>query len=396
MSIIETQNTKGLAILGSTGNIGVQALDVVSQKPEYFNIKLLTAGSNATLLIEQARKHQPEMVFISDKDKTKIVKRALGKEKIKVLESQEELFESFYHDDLHLAFVAIVGFAGLSPIMEIIEAGKDVAIANKESLVVGGELLIRKAKEKKVQIIPVDSEHSAIFQCLLGEEPNTIEKVILTASGGPFYQFTPNQIKNIRPKDALKHPIWNMGQKVTIDSASLMNKGLEAIEARWLFDLEPKQIEVIIHPQSIIHSMIQFTDGSIKAQMGAPDMRSPIHYALFYPRRVKSTLTRFNFLDQHELSFRPVDKKKFRNLALAFEAMEKGGNLPAVLNAANEVAVEAFLQKNLAFSQISEVVETMMNNMKYINQPSLIDLYHTHHETFNKSKELIKRINLSQ
>ncbi len=393
MSITDNQNTKGLAILGSTGNLGVQALDLVSRNSKYFNIKILTAGTNAALLIEQAIKHRAEMVFIADKEKTNIVKRALAKEKTKVLETQQELFENFHHDDLHLVFMAMVGFAGFTPTLEIIKAGKNLALANKESLVIGGELLMQKAKENQVKIIPVDSEHSAIFQCLVGEEPHTVEKVILTASGGPFYQFSQEQINRVQPKDALKHPIWQMGQKVTIDSASLMNKGLEAIEAKWLFDLKPEQIEVLIHPQAVIHSMVQFTDSSIKAQMGVPDMQSPIHYALFYPQRFFSSLTRFNFLEHHELSFRPVDTKKFRNLALAFEAMEKGGNLPAILNAANEAAVEAFLHENLAFSQISEVVETMMNNMKHINQPSFIDLHQTHHETFNKSKELIRRIN---
>ena len=393
MSNKEIQEKKGLAILGSTGSIGQQALDVISKKPEYFNLKLITAAQNIQLLVQQAKAHRPQMVFIKDKEKTKTLKTLLANEDIQVLENQEELLASFYQDDLHIVLMAMVGFAGLLPSLEIIKAGKDLAIANKESLVVGGHLIMQKAKEKKVKIIPVDSEHSAIFQCLIGEETSLIEKIILTASGGPFYQFSQEQMNNICPKDALKHPIWNMGSKVSVDSASLMNKGLEAIEAKWLFNLKAEQIEVIIHPQSVIHSMVQFVDGSIKAQMGPPDMRSPIQYALFYPQRLSSSLTRFNFLDHHELSFRPVDMKKFRNLALAFEAMKKGGNMPAILNAANEAAVESFLQDNLAFTQISEVVEKMMSSIGFLKEPSFDDLYHTHHETFNKSKELIKRKN---
>ena len=393
MPIIIDSNKKGLAILGSTGNIGQQALNVVSQNPEHFQIKILTANNNASLLIEQAKIFKPEMVFIANLDKIGIVKSALTKEKTRVLENEQELFESFHQEELHLVLLAIVGFAGLQPCLEAINAGKDIALANKECLVIGGKIIMQKAKEKNVNLIPVDSEHSAIFQCLLGEESQQIEKVILTASGGPFYQFTQEQIKKIGLKDALKHPTWVMGPKVTIDSASLMNKGLEAIEAKWLFDLQPEQIDVVIHPQSIIHSMVQFRDGSIKAQMGTADMRQPIHYAMYYPHRHSSSFSRFNFTDHQELSFRPVDMKKFRNLALAFEAMKIGGNLPAILNAANEAAVDTFLQEKLAFYQISEVVETMMNQINYLSDPSLLELQNTHHETINKAIELIKRIN---
>jgi 1-deoxy-D-xylulose-5-phosphate reductoisomerase len=393
MSIKTDSNKKGLAILGSTGNIGQQALNVVSQNPEHFQIKILTANNNASLLIEQAKFFQPKMVFIANQDKIGIVKSALVKEKPRVLENKQELFESFYQEDLHLVLLAIVGFAGLHPCLEAINAGKDIALANKECLVVGGKIIMQKAKEKNVSLIPVDSEHSAIFQCLLGEESQQIEKVILTASGGPFYQFTQEQIKKIGLNDALKHPTWVMGPKVTIDSASLMNKGLEAIEAKWLFNLQPEQIDVVIHPQSIIHSMVQFRDGSIKAQMGTADMRHPIHYAMYFPHRHSSSFSRFNFIDHQELSFRPVDMKKFRNLALAFEAMKIGGNLPAILNAANEAAVDAFLQEKLAFYQISEVVESMMSQINYLSNPSLSDLQNTHHETINKAIELIKRIN---
>lgn len=389
----KNRDIKGIAILGSTGNIGVQALDVFSAKKSYFRLKLLSAGTNVNLLIEQAKQYKPEMVFIANKEKRNILKQALANENTIVLESEENLYDSFYQDDLHLVLMAIVGFAGLQPSLEAIKAKKDLAIANKESLVVGGGILMPLAKANNVRIIPVDSEHSAIFQCLIGEESSSIEKIILTASGGPFYKYSLDEIKKIELKDALKHPTWSMGQKVTIDSASLMNKGLEAIEAHWLFNLPPEKIDVTIHPQSIIHSMVQFNDGSIKAQMGPPDMRSPIHFAMHYPQREQSNLTRFNFLDHHQLSFSPVDTKKFRNLALAFEAMKKGGNLPAILNAANEAAVEALLQDQIEFFQISEVVETMMNTMEWVNCPSLIDLQNTHDEVFKKSKEIIQRIN---
>ncbi len=382
---------KGIAILGSTGNIGQQALQVLSEHPSIFHLKILTAGSNADLLIIQAKKYKPEIVFVFQEEKTKKVRIALQGEKIKVLSTQKELFEAFYQEDLHLVLLAMLGFSALSPALAAIEAGKDLALANKESLVVGGELLMQKVKEKSIRLIPIDSEHSAIFQCLIGEEQSSVEKVILTASGGPFYNFTEDEIKKISLKQALQHPTWNMGNKITIDSASMMNKGLEVIEAKWLFHLKSEQIEVVVHPQSAIHSMVQFIDGSIKAQIGTPDMRMPIQYALFYPQRINSPLKRFSFLDYPHLDFRTVDMKKFRNLALAFDAMEKGGNMPAILNAANEAAVDAVLTKKLAFYKISKVVEEMMYSMTFIDHPDLPDLQETHHQTYKKTKETIRK-----
>ena len=385
------EHHKGIAILGSTGNIGQQALQVISNHPSSFHLKILTAGNNADLLIQQAKKYQPEMVFIFQKEKINHIKRALQGEKISVLSTQKELFEAFYQEDLHLVLLAMLGFSGLSPAIAAIEAGKDLALANKESLVVGGELLMQKAKEKSIKMIPVDSEHSAIFQCLIGEEHSSIDKVILTASGGPFFNFTEEEIKKVSLKQALQHPTWDMGNKITIDSASMMNKGLEVIEAKYLFHLKPKQMEVVIHPQSAVHSMVQFTDGSIKAQIGTPNMQGPIQYALFYPQRIRSSLKRFSFLDYPHLDFKPVDMKKFRNLALAFEAMEKGGNMPAILNAANEAVVEAVLNEKLAFYKISKVVEEMMYSITFIKHPNLLDLQETHHQTYKKTKEIISK-----
>lgn len=390
--MVDQSKKKGIAILGSTGNIGVQALDVISAFPEYFDLIIISASTNAKLLIDQAMKHKPKMVFIADKQKKEVVRLALQKEPIVVLETEMQFYDAFYQDSLHLVLIAILGYAGLSPTLAAIEASKDIAIANKESLVVGGELLMQLANKKNVKIIPVDSEHSAIFQCLLGEEPTNIEKIILTASGGPFFNFSVSEMKTITLKQALKHPTWQMGKKITIDSASMMNKGLEAIEAKYLFALKPEQIEVIVHPQSVIHSMVQFVDGSIKAQMSPPDMRGPIHYALFHPKRIKASFESLNFLDYPSLSFSKVDTKIFRNLALAFEALRKGGNLPAVLNAANEAAVEAVLQNNLDFYRISEVVENIMSRMSFVNNPTLLDLQSTHHETIQKSNELIRKL----
>jgi len=383
---------KGLAILGSTGNIGVQALEVVSRNPKYFDIIILTAGNNAELLVKQAKEYKPKMVYLANSEKRQTLKQALNKENIHILESQEELFDSFHSKDIDLVFSALLGFAGLLPALKAIDAKKDIALANKESLVVGGHLLMNKARQNHIQIIPVDSEHSAIFQCLQGEDSSPIEKIILTASGGPFYDYSAEQLKNISLQQALKHPTWNMGRKITIDSASMMNKGLEVIEARFLFDLQAEQIEVIVHPESVIHSMVQFTDGSIKAQMGPPDMQSPIHYALYYPGRQASALKRLDFTKYPQLSFKAVDTKKFRNLALAYEAMKKGGNMPAILNAANEAAVEAVLNEQLPFHRISELVEQMMNLSDYIENPQWEDLLWTHRETMIKSKELISRI----
>jgi len=384
-------STKGLAILGSTGNIGVQALEVMAMHSEYFHLIILTAGSDVNLLIEQSKKHQPEMVFIYDETKRKTLKEKLHLENCIVLSSEKELFQAFKQEDLHIVLMAMLGFSGLLPTLAAVEAGKDIAIANKESLVVGGSLIMPQVREKNIHFIPVDSEHSAIFQSLLGEKTSEIEKIILTASGGPFLNRETKDIEKIQLHEALQHPTWQMGKKISIDSASMMNKGLEVIEAKWLFHLMPHQIEVVIHPQSVIHSMVQFIDGSIKAQMGNPDMRGPIHFALFYPHRIHSPLTRFNFLGYPSLSFQAITIKKFRNLALAFEALEKGGNMPAILNAANEVAVDAVLKEKLSFNRISEVIATMMTQMDFISNPALNDLQASHWETIQKTKELISR-----
>ena len=390
---MESQAVKGITILGSTGSIGVQALQVFSEYPDLFKLKALSAHSSIDLLIEQAMKHQPEMVFIADVTLQNTLKDALAHTSIQVLDTEEDLYDTFHQEDLNTVLLAIVGFAGLKPALKVIEASKDLAIANKESLVVGGHILMDLVKQHKVNLLPVDSEHSAIFQCLQGEQAESVEKIILTASGGPFFDWTAEEMKKITLKQALKHPTWEMGHKITIDSASMMNKGLEVIEAKWLFDLNPQQIDVVVHPQSLVHSMVQFNDGSVKAQMSPPDMRGPIQYAMFHPHRKQAGLTRFNFSEALSLSFKPVDMKKFRNLALAFEALEKGGNIPAILNAANEAAVEAVLQNQLPFYRISEVVENMMKEMNFIQNPNLQDLENTHFETIAKSKELIKRKN---
>ncbi|OYT15387.1 MAG: 1-deoxy-D-xylulose-5-phosphate reductoisomerase [Bacteroidetes bacterium 4572_77] len=382
---------KVVAVLGSTGNIGQQALQVVETYPHNLQLKIITAGNNLELLIHQAKKYQPEMVYIFNTDKLLALKRALEKEPIKVLPTEEDLFDAFYQDDLDLVLQSMLGFSGFLPSLKALEAGKTLALANKESLVVGGELLMNKAKEKSANIIPVDSEHSAIFQCLLGEDVLAVDKVILTASGGPFFNYSESEIQQVKLQEALKHPTWQMGDKITIDSASMMNKGLEVIEAKWLFNLKPAQIDVLIHPQSVVHSLVQFVDGSLKAQLGVPNMQAPIQYALFYPNRIKSNTKAFNFMDYPRLDFTMVNRKKFRNLALAFEALEKGGNMPAILNAANEAAVHAVLQEKLAFFKLSGVVEEMMSQIPFLKEPSLIDLQETHHLSFNKTKELISK-----
>jgi len=382
--------TGGVAILGSTGSIGRQALEVLEEQNETSNVKLLTAGSNLDILLFQCQKYHPEMVFLAESSQREKLKTSLKNSSIQVLDSEEEVFRQFQINDIQIVVLAIVGFAGFKPAIKALEAGKRLAIANKESLVVGGHLIMNLIKRNNLEMIPVDSEHSAIYQCLIGEKPHHIEKIILTASGGPFYYLTKEEFKQIKLEEALKHPTWEMGRKITIDSASLMNKGLEVIEARWLFDLKPEQIDVVVHQQSLIHSMVQFTDGSVKAQMSPPSMKGPIQYALYAPERRYSTLTRFNFLESFDLSFRPVDTEKFRNLALAFQAMKKGGNMPAILNAANEAAVEAVLRRKLAFYKIPEVLESMMEQMDWIKNPGFSDLENTHFETIIKTKELIR------
>lgn len=372
-------NIKNISILGSTGSVGTQALEVVRANPNLYRIDALTAQNNAELLIQQALEFKPEMVVITAEEHYQTVKNALPG--IQVLSGEDALIAAVQLPQTQLVLTAIMGSVGLKPTIAAIEAKKDIGLANKETLVVAGELVMKLAVTHGVKIIPVDSEHSAIFQCLVGEESNPIEKIFLTASGGPFRGKDLSFLANVTKKEALKHPNWVMGAKITIDSASLMNKGLEAIEAKWLFGLTTEQIEVVVHPQSIIHSMVQFTDGSIKAQLGLPDMKLPIHYALAYPQRVNSNFERFNFLNYPELTFTQADTKSFRNLELAFTAMEKGGNMPCILNAANEVVVEAFLKDKIGFLQMSEVIEKCMEQMDFIAEPTLNNYLETDKQT---------------
>jgi 1-deoxy-D-xylulose-5-phosphate reductoisomerase len=381
---------KHIAILGSTGSIGTQALQVIEANLDFFELEVLTAQNNFALLIEQAKKFNPNAVVIGNEDYYEEVKSALAASNIKVFAGEKALSSIVQMDSIDLVLTALVGYAGLKPTMKAIEAGKPIALANKETLVVAGELITKLAKDKGVNIFPVDSEHSAIFQCLVGEFHNPIEKVILTASGGPFRGKKREQLKNITKHQALKHPNWTMGAKVTIDSATLMNKGLEMIEAKWLFGLKPAQIEVVVHPQSIIHSLIQFEDGSIKAQLGLPDMRLPIQFAMSYPERLKNNFPRFDFANYPAFNFEKPDTETFRNLALAFEALHRAGNVPCVLNAANEVAVAEFLKENIGFLEMSDVVEQCLSKMAYIASPTFEDYVETDKETRIKAFELIK------
>ncbi len=370
-----------IAILGSTGSIGKQALEVIAAYPEVFAAELLTASTNSDLLIEQARQFRPNMVVIVDELEYGKVRDALDPLGIKVFTGAASLEQVVQFDEVDIVLTAIVGFAGLHSTLKAIEAGKTIALANKETLVVAGHLITSLAREKGVNIYPVDSEHSAIFQCLAGEFHNPVEKIFLTASGGPFRGMSIEDLRQITPAQALRHPNWNMGAKITIDSATLMNKGLEVIEARWLFGLVPEKIEVIVHPQSIIHSMVQFRDGSIKAQLGLPDMRLPILYALAYPQRLPTNYPRFDIADYPSLTFEKPDTDTFRNLALAYEALRKGGNLPCVLNAANEVAVQSFLERKIPFLSIPELVEKAMEYIPFVSEPVLTDLENTDRET---------------
>lgn len=364
---------KKLAILGSTGSIGTQALDVVSAHPDAFSVEVLTAHSNADLLIAQALKYNPNSVVIGDESKYDLVKNALWDAGIKVYAGARALEQIVESTEVDMVLTALVGAAGLRPTIRAIESGKQIALANKETLVVAGDLVTKLAKEKGVNIYPVDSEHSAIFQCLAGEWDNPIEKIILTASGGPFRGKSAAELSTVTKAQALKHPNWDMGAKITIDSASLMNKGLEVIEAKWLFNLTPDQIYVIVHPQSIIHSIVQFTDGSMKAQMGLPDMKLPIQYALGYPKRMTSDFPRFNFLNYPQLTFEQPDRETFRCLNIAFEAMRQGGNAPCVMNAANEIAVAKFLKDEIGFLEIADVVSKTLEQSTFIAQPTLDD-----------------------
>ncbi|TAE49056.1 MAG: 1-deoxy-D-xylulose-5-phosphate reductoisomerase [Cytophagales bacterium] len=379
---------KNIAILGSTGSIGTQALDVIQQHSDKFQVQILTARSNADMLIQQALLFLPAMVVITDKNQVEKVKSALLNTKIKVYNDENALAEVVQSDEIDIVLTALVGYAGLLPTLKALEAKKTIALANKETLVVAGELVMNLAKENQCAILPVDSEHSAIFQCLVGENYQNIEKIILTASGGPFRGKKREDLLHITKAQALKHPNWSMGAKITIDSASLMNKGLEVIEAKWLFELENEQIDVIVHPQSIIHSLVQFKDSSIKAQLGLPDMKLPIQYALGFPDRLSNNFERFNFLNYPQLTFESPDIQTFRNLFLAFEALKVGGNMPCILNAANEIAVEKFLNDAISFLQMSDLIENCMQKMTFIAKPTYQDYVDTDKATREMAKSM--------
>ena len=372
---------KHIAILGSTGSIGTQALEVIDSQKELFEVEVLTANSNWELLITQAKKFHPNVVVIAEQDKYEKVNNALSDLGIKVYAGQEALAEVVEMENIDLLLTALVGYAGLKPTIQAIKAGKNIALANKETLVVAGCLISKLCKESGASIYPVDSEHSALFQCLVGEENNAIEKIYLTASGGPFRGLKKEDLSAIKKEQALKHPNWDMGAKITIDSATLMNKGLEVIEAKWLFDLKAEQIEVVVHPQSIIHSAVQFEDGSIKAQLGLPDMKLPIQYALGFPERLKNSFKRFDFLDYPNLTFEKPDLDTFRNLQLAYIAMEKGGNTPCILNAANEIAVTAFLKDEIGFLNMPDLIENCMEKITFVPSPSYEDFVETDRQT---------------
>lgn len=386
----QTISAKRIALFGSTGSVGTQALEVIAANPDKFSVEVLTCGNNVDLLIEQALKFNPNIVVISDERKYLKLKEALAQTDIKIFAGEKALEEVASLDVYDMMLAAIVGYAGLKPTLNAIDNGKPVALANKETLVVAGDLIMQKAIEKRAPVIPVDSEHSAIFQCLVGEFRNPIEKIILTASGGPFLGKKPNYLLNVKREHALQHPNWNMGAKITIDSATLMNKGLEMIEARWLFNLHAGQIEVLIHPQSIIHSMVQFQDGSIKAQMGLPDMKLPIQYALAFPQRIPNNFARCDFKKVKTLSFEEPDIKTFRNLGLAMEALSKGGNLPCVMNAANEIAVYAFLKNRIGFLDMTDIIERTMQKVHFINKPTLDEYFESDGEARNFAADLIR------
>ena len=380
---------KHIAILGSTGSIGTQALEVIDAQKDLFEVEVLTANSNWELLIAQAKKFRPNVVVIAEQSKYEIVNDALFDLGIKVYAGEDAIAEAVEMDSIDLLLTALVGFAGLKPTIRAIKAGKNIALANKEPLVVAGCLVSKLCKEYGASIYPVDSEHSAIFQCLVGETCNPIEKIYLTASGGPFRGMNRTELSGIKKEQALKHPNWEMGAKITIDSASLMNKGLEVIEAKWLFDLRAEQINVVVHPQSIIHSAVQFEDGSIKAQLGVPDMKLPIQYALGFPERLKNSFERFSFMDYPSLTFENPDLETFRNLQLAYNAMEKGGNMPCVLNAANEIAVAAFLQDKISFLNISDLIANCMEKITFAKNPSYEDFVETDKQTRILAKKLL-------
>lgn len=382
---------KRIALLGSTGSIGTQALEVVAENPDRFEIEVLTAHSNHQLLVEQAKKFDPNVVVIGKESAYQQVVEGLKDTDVKVYAGADALADVVTMESVDLVLTALVGYAGLKPTLAAIEAKKPIALANKETLVVAGSLVTAKAKAMGVPILPVDSEHSAIFQCLVGEFHNPIEKIILTASGGPFRGYTQEQLSKVTREQALKHPNWDMGAKITIDSASMMNKGLEVIEAKWLFDLNPEQIEVVVHPQSIVHSFVQFEDGSMKAQWGLPDMKLPIQYAMAYPERLPNNWPRFNFLDYPQLTFEPADSKVFKNLSLAYSALHEGGNAACVLNASNEVVVDAFLKDQISFLAMAEINEKVMQQVGFVSQPQYEDFVATDAEARAKAQEFIKQ-----
>ncbi len=388
---MSSSSPQRLAILGATGSIGTQALEVVAAQSDHFSVTVLTGHSNIKLLAEQARQVRPKVVITTDETKYESLKELLaGETGMEIQSGKNALLQAVQREDVDTVLGAIVGFAGLHSILAAIDAGKKIALANKETLVVAGELVMARAAEKGVHILPVDSEHSALFQCMVGEAPESVDKMILTASGGPFLGKKPNFLVNVKASHALQHPNWTMGAKISIDSATLMNKGLEMIEAKWLFGLQNEQIEVVVHPQSIVHSLVQFCDGSLKAQLGLPDMKLPIQYALAYPRRLPNDFKRFAFKDWSKLTFEAPDLKTFRNLALAIEAMKRGGNAPCVLNATNEVVVAAFLQNRMGFVEMSEAVEAALERVAFVAQPALADLEQTDAEARAVAAELVK------
>jgi 1-deoxy-D-xylulose-5-phosphate reductoisomerase len=383
-------SVKRIAIFGSTGSIGTQCLEVIAANPELFSAEILTAQNNDELLVKQALEFNPNVVVIGDEKKYQKVKDALAHTDVKVFAGEAAIIEAAAMDCYDMMLAAIVGYAGLKPTLKAIENAKPIALANKETLVVAGDIVMQKAVENRVPIIPVDSEHSAIFQCLVGEGRNKIEKIVLTASGGPFRGRKPNFLVNVKRDHALQHPNWSMGAKITIDSATLMNKGLEMIEAKWLFNLRPDQIQVVVHPQSIIHSMVMFEDGSVKAQMGLPDMKLPIQYAMAFPQRLKSNFPRYDFRKPDTLTFEEPDLKTFRSLALAMEALNRGGNMPCILNAANEIAVFAFLRNRIGFLDMTEMVERTIQKIPFIEKPTLEELFDSDGEARNFAATLIE------
>ena len=380
---------KHIAILGSTGSIGTQSLEVIDAHPDRFIVEVLTANNNSELLIIQAKKYSPNIVVITNKEKYKEVNNALFDLGIKVFAGEKSLEWVVENENIDVVLTALVGYSGLKPTIRAIKSGKNIALANKETLVVAGDLITKLCQQYEVNIYPVDSEHSAIFQCLVGESYKPIEKIYITSSGGPFRGKNREELINATKEMALKHPNWDMGAKITIDSATLMNKGLEVIEAKWLFDLKASQIEVVVHPQSIIHSAVQFIDGSVMAQLGIPDMNLPIQYALGFPERLENNFKRFSFLDFPNLTFEKADSKTFRNLELSYKSMEKGGNMPCILNAANEIVVDAVLNDKIGFLSMSDVIESCLEKITFVQNPTLYDYVNTDRETRILSTQLL-------